>query len=206
MNNKKERELAVLRKFLPEGFEFFVANLLEKHPIHFKIVQPRNSKLGDFKVNRLTNHVQITINGNLNPYAFLITTIHEFAHFITYKKYGLTTKPHGDEWKKEYTILSSEAINFKALPSDVEAAFINSLVNVKASCSDVSLMRTLKKYDISSSSAKNIESLAKNATFAYQNRFFKIIEKRRTRFLCEEINTKRRYSFHALTEVETHEQ
>lgn len=205
MNDKKERELAVLRKFLPEDFEYFVYDLLQKHPINFKIVKPRNTKLGDFKVNKATNQVQITVNGNLNPYSFLITTIHEFAHFITYKKYGLKPKPHGGEWKKEYTALASEAIHFRQLPKDVEAAFVNSLVHIKASCSDLNLMRTLKKYDISTSPVTNIEGLSKNAIFVYQNREFKLIEKRRSRFLCEEIATQKRYSFHALTEIKTHE-
>lgn len=203
--NKKEQELTILKRYLPEGYEIFVLDLLEKHPIRFKIVKPRQTKLGDFKVNRLTDEVQITVNGNLNPYSFLITTVHEFAHFISYKKHGLKPKPHGEEWKQEYAILSAEAINFGNLPKDVENAFVNSLVNIKASCSDVSLMRVLKQYDAEKTNTTNIENIVKNDTFVYQNKVFKLIEKRRTRYLCEEMTTKKRFLFHALAEIELYE-
>jgi hypothetical protein len=180
-------------------------DLLQKHPIRFKIVRPRNSKLGDFKVNKATGFLQITINGNLNPYSFLVTTVHEFAHYIVYKKYGLQTKPHGDEWKREYAILSKEAIDYKELPKDVETAFINSLVSIKASCSDIELMRALKKYDVSDTPKRSIESISKNTTFVYQNREFILLEKRRTRFLCMEVSTQKRFTFHALTEIQINE-
>ena len=201
-----EKELAILKKYLPEGYEHFVQQLMVKHPIRFRIVKPRTTKLGDFKINRITKDTQITVNGNLNPFSFLITTVHEFAHYITFKKYGLRIRPHGDEWKKEYAILSSEAINFGQLPKDVEAAFVNSLIKIKASCSDLSLMRTLKQYDNDNLNKVNIECLTKNAIFAYQNRQFKVLEKRRTRYLCEELKSNKKYSFHALTEIELHEQ
>lgn len=204
--NRNEKELVILKKYLPEGYAHFVQQLMVKYPIRFRIVKPRSTKLGDFKVNRLTKETQITINGNLNPYSFLITTVHEFAHYIAFKKYGLKIKPHGEEWKREYALLSSEAINFGHLPKDVEAAFVNSLIKIKASCSDLSLMRTLKQYDKTNSERVNIECLSKNAIFAYQNRQFKLLEKKRTRYLCEELESNKKYSFHALTEIELYEQ
>ena len=59
----------------------------------FKIVAPRRTKLGDFKAKgNKNNKSQITINGDLNPYAFLITTLHELAH-ICYNKYKYKVRP-----------------------------------------------------------------------------------------------------------------
>jgi len=203
---RKAKRIAVLRKYLPEGFELFVLQLLEKYPVNFKIVPPRATKLGDFRVDKLKNLLQITVNGNLNAYSFLITTVHEFAHLITYKKYGFKAKPHGEEWKREYSVLVSEMLHYHSIPKDIETALINSLVNVKASsCSDLGLMRVLKAYDTDKLSGKNIESLTKNTIFVYQKRKFRLLEKRRTRYLCEELITQRKYLFHALTEIDMYE-
>lgn len=205
MNTKKEKELAVLKRYLPEEFEHFVHDLLERYPIRFKIVKPRSSKLGDFKVNYQTKDVQITVNGNLNPYLFLITTVHEFAHYIVHLEHGRKAKPHGEEWKLAYAKLASEAMHHADLPKDVETAFVNSLSNIKASCSDLDLLRVLKKYDAHETNGQIIENLHKNAIFVYRNKRFQLLEKRRTRYLCVELETKKKFSFHALTEIEQYE-
>jgi hypothetical protein len=66
-------------------------------------------------------------------------------------------------------------------------------------------MRALKKYDVSDTPKRSIESISKNTTFVYQNREFILLEKRRTRFLCMEVSTQKRFTFHALTEIQINE-
>ena len=43
-------------------------------------------------------HHRISVNENLNPYAFLITLLHEVAHMTTWEKHRLRMRrcrPHG---------------------------------------------------------------------------------------------------------------
>nr|WP_313791522.1 SprT-like domain-containing protein [Lacinutrix neustonica] len=53
----------------------------------------------------------MTINENLNHYKFLITLIHEIAHFEAYKAFGRYIKPHGLEWKRTFQKLMLPFIN-----------------------------------------------------------------------------------------------
>lgn len=204
--DNKEKKLSILKKYLPGGYEHFVLDLLEKYPVKFAIVAPRSTKLGDFRVPLHGEKPRITINNDLNPYSFLITTVHEFAHLIAFQRHGNKIKPHGDEWKSIYSQLIFEMIQYGQLPKDVEIALMDSLCNVKASsCSDLGVSRVLKKYDAVNSSCISVESLNENTIFAYRNRRYKIINKRRTRYLCEEVITKKRYLFHALTIVDDYD-
>lgn len=206
-NASKEKELNVLRKFLPPEFEHFVHALLFESTVHFKIVNPRNTKLGDFRVERNSKKMQITVNGNLNPYAFLTTTLHEIAHMRVYLKFDNKVKPHGEEWKLEFGKLIYEALQHSPLPKDIENALMRSISSLKASsCTDVDLYRVLKKYDINyNNNSLSIDSLQKNAIFVFRKKRYRLISKRRTRYLCEDLQTGRQYLFHALTEIEKYE-
>lgn len=192
----------VLGKYLPEEFVDGVVRLLLTHPVSFRIVKPRKTKLGDFRAGIQGARHQITINGNLNTYAFLITTLHEFAHLITFEKYGRRVAAHGDEWKHEYRTLMFPVIQTGHLPKDIEHALLNSLVNVKAaSCSDQKLQRVLLQYDASADDLIPLEALQKNCTFALNGKTFVKGKLRRTRYLCTEVQTNRLYLVSALARV-----
>lgn len=204
---KLEKKLKVtdqLKSFLPAGFEQMVADLIFGEPVSFKIVKPRNTKLGDFRAGMKGERHQITVNGDLNRYSFLITTLHEFAHLKAFVRYGARIRPHGEEWKTEYRRLLLPAIDSKLLPIDVVNALMNSLVNTKASsCSDIGLMRVLKTYDSNRDETVFLESLPRDSVFILQGKHFVKGELRRKRYLCEDLKTKRKYLVHALSEVQT---
>ena len=76
-----------------------VLKLLAHDHLVVKVKNERKTRHGDY--TRLPNGKhQITVNSNLNEYRFLITLIHEIAHFEAYKTYGRFIKPHGVEWKQ----------------------------------------------------------------------------------------------------------
>lgn len=198
----KEKIKKQLSTFLPEGFEDMIADLLFSAPVQFKIVKPRNTKLGDYRPAHAGKPHRITVNGNLNIYSFLITTIHEFAHLNTYLEFGRNVSPHGIEWKNHYRKLLIPALDKKTLPKDIEIALVNSLVNTKASsCADIPLMRVLKNYDKQNETFVFIENIDKNSRFILQGKEFIKGELRRKRFLCEEVSTKKKYLIHTLAEV-----
>lgn len=201
-SEKRERILKQVGKFVPEGFEEMVVDLLFSEPVMFKVVKPRSTKLGDFRAGLRGEKHQITVNGNLNKYSFLVTTLHEFAHLKTFVKYGGRVKPHGEEWKQEYRKLLVPAIDTKLLPYDIVKALVNSLANTKASsCSDIHLSRALKKYDDAKEDMHLLEELPKGAIFELQGRVFSRGELRRKRYLCQDLTSKRTYLVHALSEV-----
>jgi len=191
-----------LKQFVPEGFEEMIADLLFSAPVQFKIVRPRNTKLGDYRPAHAGKPHRITVNGNLNKFSFLITTIHEFAHLNNYVEYGRNVAPHGEEWKNHYRKLLIPVLDKKILPQDIENALINSLVNTKASsCADIPLMRVLKNYDLQNETYVFLENIPKNAHFLLQGKEFIQGELRRKRYLCEEVSTKKKYLIHTLAEV-----
>ncbi len=203
LTEKKKKVCEQLSAFVPAGFEQMLADLMFAEPVSFKIVRPRNTKLGDFRAGMNGEKHQITVNGNLNQYSFLITSLHEFAHLKAFVKFGHRIKPHGEEWKAEYRKLLVPAIDLKLLPSDIVKALVNSLVNTKASsCSDINLMRVLKNYDSDKHEKVFLESLPPKSVFILQGKKFVKGELRRKRYLCEDLKTKKQYLVHALSEVE----
>lgn len=201
-HNKRNKLRTNFLKFVPEEFVELIVELLIAHPIKFKIVPPRKTKLGDFRYGSKLEKPEITINGNLNPYAFLITTLHEFAHLHTFLEYGNTVSPHGKEWKNSYQKLLLPIIESRKLPQDIEKVLMNSLINVKASsCSDINLSRVLKNYDEAKEGVKLVEELPKNAIFVLNGREYIKGDLRRKRYLCTEMISKRQYLVNALAEV-----
>jgi hypothetical protein len=71
---KKEQVTEVFKKYLPEAFVEMVVDLFIASTVRFKIVNGRRTKLGDFRAGQNGEKHQISVNGDLNPYSFLITT------------------------------------------------------------------------------------------------------------------------------------
>ena len=192
----------VLSKYLPNDFVPYISELIMQSNVKFKIVAPRRTKLGDFKAKGdKINKSQITINGDLNPYAFLITTLHELAHLNTFNKYKYKVRPHGREWKKEFSILLNPILMHDALPKELKIALEKSIQNLKASsCSDIHLSRALKKYDPSKRTV-TLEELDENTCFVINKKTYLKGKLRRTRYLCKEMSSGKSYLIHALAEV-----
>jgi hypothetical protein len=199
---KRDEVIRVFEKYLPQVFVDYVVQLYLSANVRFKIVGERKSKLGDFRAGLSGEKHQITVNGTLNKYAFLITTLHEFAHLDTYNQYGFSVLPHGEEWKNAFRKLLIPVIDEKTLPKDIQNALVQSLISTKASsCSDHQLSRVLKAYDERKENMALLEELPNNTTFALNGKHFVKGPLRRKRFLCEEIHSKRKYLVNALAEV-----
>ena len=192
----------VLAKYLPNAFVPYICDLLISSNVKFKIVAPRRSKLGDFRSsNRHTEKSQISINGNLNPYAFLITTLHEIAHLNTFNQYRNSVSPHGKEWKTEFASLLEPILNNNQLPNDLKKVLEKSIKNLKASSySDIELSRILKKYDCAKGTYL-LEDLNEDCLFKLNKKVYSKGKLRRTRYLCKEISSGKSYLVHALAEV-----
>ena len=204
----REKIAAVLSNYIPhETVDECTSWIIQKN-IHLKITRGRASKFGDYKPLERGKGHHISVNHDLNKYAFLITFVHEVAHLHTFTKYPFRHEPHGREWKNEFRNLLGNFVVRRVFPDDISTALSSYLKNPAAtSCSDHNLFRTLKKYDVKNESQEvfHLEELSANSRFAlYQPRsgmIFQKGEKMRTRFRCLEVNTNRQYYVSGLAEV-----
>ncbi len=203
MQHQRSSRQNTLSRYLPDGSVPYILDLLKRYPVRFRVVPPRKSKLGDFRVREKGVLPEITVNGDLNSYAFLITTIHEFAHLKTWLEFQSSVAPHGKEWKNNFVELMLPVLQEKLVPKDIENALVQSFTNVKASsCTDQRLHRVLRRYDQLDHHEILLEQLSKNSTFTQQNKVFTKGELRRTRYLCKELATGKMYLVNALATVQ----
>ena len=85
--------------YIPTKAYSKVNNWLEKYNCEVTISYPRKSKLGDYKSPYNNNKHSISINKDLNKYAFLITLTHEIAHMMIWEKYKNNVNLM-EKWKK----------------------------------------------------------------------------------------------------------
>jgi SprT protein len=201
--NRKEIETD-LREYLPINAVEKAVDIMIEHKVYLNITKARQTKLGDFKVPNRGGIPKISVNYDLNPYSFLITFLHETAHYIVWKdniKQYRFLKPHGKEWKITFKRLIEPFLNTEIFPENLLNLLQVHMQNPKASSvSDTRLYRELKKYD-KGAAVKTLGDLNTGNIFLYKNRKFKILTKKRTRFVCEDIMSKRRFLIHSLVEV-----
>lgn len=193
-----------LSKYMPEAAAPIISQWINDTSCRFKVARSRKTKLGDYRAPFRGSPHQITVNHDLNPYSFLITSIHEFAHLKTYQDHKSNVKPHGAEWKQNFVNLIQPFVKLSIFPNDILIAISSYMNNPAASsCTDLNLYRALKKYDIKDTEgAMVVEDLPQDAVFALKNgRTFKKMEKVRKRYKCIEVATNKIYLFHPIAEV-----
>ncbi len=145
---------------------------------------------------------RITVNHNLNKYSFLITLTHEVAHLIAWNKFQNRILPHGKEWKEEFRLLLLPFFTLKIFPEDVLKCLNHYSLNPKASsCTDLHLMKVLKKYD-ENSAYIHLEDIPAGSIFRLRNgREFIKGERLRKRFLCTNLKNRKEYLVSPVAEV-----
>jgi len=210
--NDRER----LLRHLPEGTATYVAGLLAAEPlshagVEVHLVPSRSSKLGDHigPVRGRRSH-RITINDDLNPYAFLTTLLHEVAHALTWERherfrsrYARRVRPHGPQWKEEFSQILAPVVVAGSLPADVTAALARFLRNPRASsCADRGLVVALSRYDPPDPSRVLVEDLPLGSLFHFgDGRAFRKGPKLRSRHLCFDVATGDKYYVNGLCDV-----
>lgn len=199
----EKKPLNVLEQFLPNGTYEDIIPYLDRYHIKLKITKARKTKYGDYRPARRGNAHQITVNGNLNQYQFLLTLVHEIAHLVAFDNYGFGIQSHGIEWKKTYQELMIPFLKESVFPTDLLQVVLSAMKNVKSSsCYDADLVLALRQYNTEPSGTL-IQELSIGSEFIAANKKrYKLLSKRRTRYEAEELDTKKIYLFPALYEVE----
>jgi hypothetical protein len=201
---KREAPIQQLNDFLPPGTYKVVSEYLYFYKIHLTITRPRKSILGDYRHQTFSSNHRISINGNLNPFAFLITLLHEISHMLAFEEYGKKIVAHGKEWKSVYSKLLEQFLEQNIFPTEIESALKKSLKNPAASsCAEDELMRVLRKYDKEKNGTKLVEEIPVDTLFRLSDgRVFKMGDKQRKRYKCLEVSTQKLYLFSPVYEVE----
>lgn len=193
----------LLTQYVPPKALGEVCRLLEKDNIFVKIVSPRKSIQGTYRIPSAYRGHSITINSNLNTYAFLITLLHEIAHahaWITYK-----VKGHQIEWKICFKQLLNHFMQLDVFPAEIQTALEQHIEKITYSdIVDINLTKTLRKYD--NNTVVNAESIAlheipKNTVFLHGKTIFRKGELLRKYILCTNLTNNRKYRCHPLMMV-----
>jgi len=188
-----------LKQHLPEAAWAPVREWLHAHPVQIRITRPRATKLGDYRNDRAGRSPRVSVNGNLNPYSFLVTLIHEFAHHAVFLE-SPRAEPHGPEWRLAYKRLMRPYLSPVVLPPDVLLALTLHLGRPPASsCADPQLMRALHRHD--SEPGLHLERLPERAVFRFRGSLYVKGPRLRKRFKCDCLSNRRVFLMDPLIEV-----
>ncbi len=189
-----------LLKWLPSETVKILTDQTKNLPsFRIHISKPRKSKLGDFRFPHNGKPPRISVNSNLESGEFLLTLVHELAHYVVFLDHGRMVSPHGKEWKQTFRKLFAPHFSSSIYNEDQQKALAKYFSNVKSSsCYDVDLMRALRGQE----NAKTIENIRLNQKFMIPNGKVLTLEKKmRTRYRCVEEKTGKIYSVHPLAEI-----
>jgi hypothetical protein len=187
--------------YLPETAIAKCAVLVAGHKVVIHVVRDRKTKHGDFRVQP-KKPVLITINAMENPYRFLLTFLHEWAHYKVFSSFTFKKKPHGKEWKSAFQQMVAPFLEGDIFPESLLIPLKHHMQNAKATfAADANLTMALREFD-PPNNKKCIFELEQGTLFnAQDGRVFSKYAKRRTRFVCTCVKTKKQYLFPPFVEV-----
>jgi len=199
----------LVRPHVPPEAMDHVVRALGGLRVELRVVRPRRTKLGDHRPPRLPlrpTH-RITINADLNPWAFLTTLLHEVAHAATWERHAARrrrVRPHGPEWQREFADVLAPLLDARVFPDELAAAVGRSLASpAAATCSDRGLLLALARYDRHAEGRVRVEDLAEGTWFRADGRHvFRAGRLVRTRRQCFLAGTGQEYRVHGLLAVE----
>jgi len=187
-----------LAKYVPAEAVNPLFDFMAEHKVHLHITRERFSKLGDYRWPQPQHRYhEISINGNLNKYHFLMVLLHEMAHLNTWLQHGNTIQPHGHEWQANYARLIN--LYLPLFPTDVS-------VLLQRYTARIPLSRTIEKQidaqlrhynpDYTPSQDITLNDLTPGTRFHIASRpdhHFQALEKRRTRWICLNLADGKKY-------------
>jgi SprT protein len=193
-----------LKQYVPIASMPFILKCFAPYNIRLILKPKRRTVLGTYQAPlSQTDWHKITINNDLNQYAFLFTLVHEIAHMHTWARYcqNCHKDPHGEEWQNIFRSLLNEVIDY--FPSDIALAIQTHIQSVRAAtCRDEKLYKLLKQYDLNPSFL--LEDLEVGGFFTvegFQGMRFQKIKKLRKYYHCNETNTQCIYKISGLQPI-----
>jgi predicted SprT family Zn-dependent metalloprotease len=186
--------------------EHVTSLVYSKKNLQLIVRNPRKSFYGNMIYSKRNDWFKIYINQNLSPSFFLYVFLHEYAHVLTHLQFGLKVKPHGKEWQNSFFMLLQEAMD-KALfenniHAEIEKQFFKT--RVYSNLRDSHIKSLMDKIDLGKEQ-HCIKDIPLNSIVLLSNNMkLKIEKKIRTRYVCADMNSKKKYlvpGFMAVKEV-----
>lgn len=192
---RREKIIEVLEEFLPLPAVDYVAELIVSHKARVLLTRERTTKNGDYRPPNGRSGHRISVNQTLNPYAMLVTLLHEFAHLRVWEQHKSLIRPHGPEWKRAFAGIMEPVLNEEVFPNSILPVLRRYLLNPAASsCSDPHLMEALSAHNPQSEFEIILRELPEGTRFkTKKGRTYQKGSMRRTRCLCVCQDTGRKF-------------
>jgi len=123
-----------------------------------------------------------------------VTYVHEVAHLEVHRQFGNRVEGHGQEWKRTFREMLEPVLIELIFPKDLLVALRGHMADPPASTfSDPELARIFRQYDPHADNQTFLADIPKGSIFGIRGRWFRKGETKRTRVLCQEIKSKRKY-------------
>lgn len=202
---KKSIDQQLLAGQVPQAAASYCVGLWREHGFTLRIKGDRKTKLGDFRVDRTGAKVSVSVNGTLNPYAFLLTYLHEVAHLLTWQQHKASVKPHGPEWQQNFRLLMAPLLTKEVFPLALLKVLEKYMQAPAASSASYQpLWLALRAYDQQPENENLLllKQVPDGTTFRFSDVVYRKVEVRRTRALCHNIANGRRYLISTAAQVE----
>jgi hypothetical protein len=198
-----EQLRVAISRYVPHETVRDCVEWITRYRIAVRVTRSRSSKYGDYSSPHNGKGHRISVNHDLNPYAFLITFTHEVAHLVTYTKYRRHVNAHGKEWQLEYRQLMEPFLHRNVFPDDLALAVAVHIRKPSASsCSDQQLQRILRRYDNNVKQTLVLEDIPENTRFRIgSGREFVKGKMVRKNYSCMDVKNSHTYFINPLTEV-----
>ncbi len=193
-----EEYKAILAKYMPAAAVEPVHDFMDKYCVHLHITRKRTSKLGDYRwPQRGHNYQEISVNGDMNPYQFLMVLLHEMAHLNTHQRHGNEVQPHGHEWQEQYRQLLLQYL--PCFPADIATLITQYTARIPLSRTiEKQIDAQLRHYnpDYTPTDDLTLNQLPPGTAFRIADKPqkpFRALEKRRTRWICLGLDDNKKY-------------
>ena len=144
----KERSLANVHDHVPALCLEPISQLLDTFPVLVRVTPRRKTKHGDHRLSGCRRYSIITVNASGNPYQFLVTLLHEFAHAETLATFGALVQSHGPEWKNIFSRILLDFAKKGLFPENLTSIVQRHALNpLYSSAADAELQLALRRHD-----------------------------------------------------------
>ncbi|MBI1316298.1 sprT domain-containing protein [bacterium] len=190
---------------IPEAARPYTRQLLHSHPLRLTLAKNRNTRLGDYRPPGKDGRHRISVNATLNPYSFLLTLIHEYAHLLVHLSHGNRVAPHGTEWKQQFSTIMQPLLHETVYPEPLLSVLRLHMRNPDASSlTDRALVAALRAFDPVDQQTDwpLLSELPEGSRFRLSNGMeFCKGALRRSRIACVRLDNQRLYLVHPLVRV-----
>lgn len=179
---------------VPPSAVAYCRRLWREWGFSLRVTRPRRTRLGTHQFDPAAGHL-VTVNANLGPEAFLITYLHEVAHVVTVRQSRRRPQPHGAAWKRNFRTLLEPVLTEEIFcPAVLRPLRVYALNPTAATSSYPPLAQALQGLEHPPEGTTTVAQLPEGEAFVLHNRTFVRGPLRRTRALCTEATTGRKYT------------